>query len=142
MEIVPGEGAGPVRFGMTRAQVLEHLGPPVSATPYADQPGYASDRESLDFGNLSVLVTPDAGAIAVTVEAAGSNATLWGEAVFALTPRQAADWIGEHGHKTEIREEAVAGDIDITVPGLGLIVYCSEDALDSIEVFSPETAFG
>jgi len=142
MEVVPGRGAGPVRFGMTREEVVACLGPPLSATSLADRPGYAPGRESLDFGNLSVLVTPGAGAVAVTLEAAVSGATLWGEAVFALTPRQAADWIGEHGHRPEVCTDPVTGDADITVPDAGLIIYCSEDVLDSIEVFSPETAFG
>ncbi len=136
MKILPAEGTDVITFGMTRHQVVERLGQPANATRLGDHPGYPRNRESLDYGGLSVLLTPGDGVISIDVDSSVPGVTLWDVEIFERTPDQVVDLIKAKGHRPEASVKDSWDDFDIHVLALGLNFYCSEDGLESVEVSS------
>ena len=82
--VSPGISVGDVRFGMSRADVIEVLGHPKRTARMGDTKGYPRDGERWEYENFSLLFAHPGSVVCVELERPAAPAILWQRDIFEI----------------------------------------------------------
>lgn len=138
MKIIPGVGTDTISFGMASDDVDALLGTPETITPYEDLPGYPSGRKNRTYGHLDILTTRTHGVIAITVDCAMAELTLWGHPLAGCDTDAITQMLQQAEGHIEVSDRDQWGDFDIYLAGTGLSFAMSDAGLVAVEVRQPD----
>ena len=137
MNVVPKTGMSDVPFGMSDAELVKLLGPPITEQTLGDVDTHPRARRVLNYVDRGFLTTPELGVISIMLEAEQTSISLWDTEINSMNPTELAEFLA--GKQCGVRIAKPDGWRDQDVESLehGIIASFCENQLESIEVYDP-----